>query len=41
VANTIRTNIAGTQAATFRERQGIPIVRLREEDRDRSIPSTT
>jgi HAE1 family hydrophobic/amphiphilic exporter-1 len=38
VANTIRTNISGTQAATFRERgQEFPIiVRLREEDRLRS-----
>ncbi|MCC7007634.1 MAG: efflux RND transporter permease subunit [Acidobacteria bacterium] len=38
VANTIRTNISGTQAALFRERgQEYPIiVRLREEDRERS-----
>lgn len=38
VANTIRTNISGTQAATFRERgKEFPIiVRLREEDRMRS-----
>ena len=38
VANTIRTNISGTQAATFRENgKEFPIiVRLREEDRDRS-----
>jgi HAE1 family hydrophobic/amphiphilic exporter-1 len=38
VANTIRTNIAGTQAALFRERgKEFPIiVRLREEDRARS-----
>jgi HAE1 family hydrophobic/amphiphilic exporter-1 len=37
VANTIRTNIGGTQAAMFRERgKEFPIVvRLREEDRDR------
>jgi HAE1 family hydrophobic/amphiphilic exporter-1 len=37
VANTIRTNIAGSQAASFRERgKEFPIiVRLREEDRDR------
>jgi HAE1 family hydrophobic/amphiphilic exporter-1 len=37
VANTIRTNIGGTQAAVFRERgKEFPIiVRLREEDRDR------
>ena len=37
VANTIRTNISGTQAAFFRERgKEFPIiVRLREEDRDR------
>ena len=37
VANTIRTNIGGTQAAFFRERgKEFPIiVRLREEDRDR------
>lgn len=37
VANTIRTNVAGTQAAFFRERgQEYPIiVRLREEDRSR------
>jgi len=37
VANTIRTNISGTQAAMFRERgKEFPIiVRLREEDRDR------
>lgn len=37
VANTIRTNISGTQAAMFRERgKEYPIVvRLREEDRDR------
>ena len=36
VANTIRTNISGTQAAIFRERgKEFPIiVRLREEDRD-------
>jgi HAE1 family hydrophobic/amphiphilic exporter-1 len=38
VANTIRTNISGTQAATFRQAgQEYPIiVRLREEDRARS-----
>jgi HAE1 family hydrophobic/amphiphilic exporter-1 len=38
VANTIRTNISGTQAATFREHgKEFPIiVRLREEDRSRS-----
>jgi len=38
VANTIRTNISGTQAATFRqEGKEFPIiVRLREEDRERS-----
>ena len=38
VANTIRTNISGTQAATFRqEGKEFPIiVRLREEDRSRS-----
>jgi HAE1 family hydrophobic/amphiphilic exporter-1 len=38
VANAIRTNMAGTQAAVFRERgKEFPIiVRLREEDRDRS-----
>jgi HAE1 family hydrophobic/amphiphilic exporter-1 len=38
VANTIRTNISGTQAATYRERgDEFPIiVRLREEDRMRS-----
>jgi HAE1 family hydrophobic/amphiphilic exporter-1 len=38
VANTIRTNISGTQAATFREKgKEYPIiVRLREADRDRS-----
>jgi HAE1 family hydrophobic/amphiphilic exporter-1 len=38
VANTIRTNISGTQAATFRENgKEFPIiVRLREADRDRS-----
>ena len=38
VANTIRTNISGTQAATFREHGNeFPIiVRLREEDRQRS-----
>ncbi len=38
VANTIRTNISGTQAATFREHgKEFPIiVRLREEDRERS-----
>jgi HAE1 family hydrophobic/amphiphilic exporter-1 len=38
VASTIRTNISGTQAATFRERgKEFPIiVRLREEDRERS-----
>ncbi len=37
VANTLRTNIAGTQAAMYRERgQEYPIiVRLREEDRSR------
>jgi HAE1 family hydrophobic/amphiphilic exporter-1 len=37
VASTIRTNIAGTQAATYRERgKEFPIiVRLREGDRDR------
>jgi HAE1 family hydrophobic/amphiphilic exporter-1 len=37
VANTIRTNISGTQAAFYRERgKEFPIVvRLREEDRDR------
>jgi HAE1 family hydrophobic/amphiphilic exporter-1 len=37
VANTIRTNVAGTQAAFFRERGNeYPIVvRLREEDRER------
>lgn len=37
VANTIRTNVAGTQAALFRERgMEYPIiVRLREEDRSR------
>ena len=37
VANTIRTNIGGTQAAFYRERgKEFPIiVRLREEDRDR------
>jgi len=37
VANTLRTNIAGTQAAMYRERgQEYPIVvRLREEDRER------
>ncbi|HUF48392.1 MAG TPA: efflux RND transporter permease subunit [Vicinamibacterales bacterium] len=37
VANTIRTNIGGTQAAFYRERgKEYPIVvRLREEDRDR------
>jgi HAE1 family hydrophobic/amphiphilic exporter-1 len=37
VANTIRTNISGTQAAMFRERgKEFPIiVRLRQEDRDR------
>jgi HAE1 family hydrophobic/amphiphilic exporter-1 len=38
VASTIRTNISGTQAATFREQgKEFPIiVRLREEDRERS-----
>jgi HAE1 family hydrophobic/amphiphilic exporter-1 len=38
VANTIRTNISGTQAATFRENgKEFPIVvRLREEDRRRA-----
>ncbi len=38
VANTIRTNISGTQAATFREKgKEYPIiVRLREADRERS-----
>ena len=38
VANTIRTNISGTQAGTFRQNgQEFPIiVRLREEDRSRS-----
>jgi HAE1 family hydrophobic/amphiphilic exporter-1 len=38
VASTIRTNISGTQAATFREKgKEFPIiVRLREEDRTRS-----
>ena len=38
VANTIRTNISGTQAATFRQHgKEFPIiVRLREEDRERS-----
>ncbi|MEO7191028.1 MAG: efflux RND transporter permease subunit, partial [Vicinamibacterales bacterium] len=38
VANTIRTNISGTQAATFRqEGKEFPIiVRLREEDRSRT-----
>jgi HAE1 family hydrophobic/amphiphilic exporter-1 len=38
VANTIRTNISGTQAGTFRQNgQEFPIiVRLREEDRNRS-----
>jgi HAE1 family hydrophobic/amphiphilic exporter-1 len=38
VANTIRTNISGTQAATFRENgKEFPIiVRLREADRDRA-----
>jgi HAE1 family hydrophobic/amphiphilic exporter-1 len=38
VANTIRTNISGTQAATYREKgKEFPIVvRLREEDRERS-----
>src|SRR5690606_23172476 len=38
VANTIRTNISGTQAATFREygKEFPIIVRLREEDRMRS-----
>jgi HAE1 family hydrophobic/amphiphilic exporter-1 len=38
VANTIRTNISGTQAATFRQNgKEFPIiVRLREADRDRS-----
>jgi HAE1 family hydrophobic/amphiphilic exporter-1 len=38
VATTIRTNISGTQAATFREHgKEFPIiVRLREEDRERS-----
>jgi HAE1 family hydrophobic/amphiphilic exporter-1 len=38
VANTIRTNISGTQAATFREKgKEFPIiVRLREEDRERA-----
>jgi HAE1 family hydrophobic/amphiphilic exporter-1 len=38
VANTIRTNITGSQAGTFRQRgQEFPIiVRLREEDRNRS-----
>jgi HAE1 family hydrophobic/amphiphilic exporter-1 len=38
VANTIRTNISGTQAATFREHgDEFPIiVRLREEDRQRA-----
>jgi HAE1 family hydrophobic/amphiphilic exporter-1 len=38
VANTIRTNISGTQAATFRQagREYPIIVRLREEDRSRS-----
>ncbi len=37
VANTLRTNIAGTQAATYREHgQEYPIVvRLRQEDRER------
>lgn len=37
VANTLRTNVAGTQAAFFRERgQEYPIiVRLRDEDRER------
>jgi HAE1 family hydrophobic/amphiphilic exporter-1 len=37
VANTIRTNIGGTQAAFYRERgKEFPIIiRLREEDRDR------
>jgi len=37
IANTLRTNIAGTQAAMYRERgQEYPIiVRLREEDRQR------
>jgi HAE1 family hydrophobic/amphiphilic exporter-1 len=43
VANTIRTNISGTQAATFREHgKEFPIiVRLREEDRDRSESVST
>jgi HAE1 family hydrophobic/amphiphilic exporter-1 len=43
VANTIRTNISGTQAATFREKgKEFPIiVRLREEDRDRSESVST
>ena len=43
VANRIRTNIGGTQAAFFRERgKEFPIiVRLREEDRDRVDASTT
>jgi HAE1 family hydrophobic/amphiphilic exporter-1 len=38
VASTIRTNVMGTQAATFREKgKEFPIiVRLREEDRERS-----
>ncbi|MEO8483589.1 MAG: efflux RND transporter permease subunit [Acidobacteriota bacterium] len=38
VANTIRTNISGTQAATFRQggREYPIIVRLREEDRSRT-----
>ena len=38
VANTLRTNISGSQAATFREKgKEFPIiVRLREEDRDRT-----
>src|SRR5690606_38087582 len=38
VANTIRTNISGTQAATFRQsgKEFPIIVRLREEDRERS-----
>ena len=37
VANTLRTNVAGTQAAIYRERGNeYPIiVRLREEDRER------
>ena len=43
VANTIRTNISGTQAATFREHgKEFPIiVRLREADRDRSESVST